>query len=168
MTAVDKITTRSVTPTLQSGGIDLHVGSRIRLRRTQLGLSQEKLGEALGITFQQIQKYERGANRVGASRLYHIASILDVPISFFFDDMGSGRQTFSHTPSHPAMEVADQRPPFNKAQQSVACTGSEDQALLSRKETLELVRAYYRIPQPALRKKILDLITSMSDETSAE
>jgi transcriptional regulator with XRE-family HTH domain len=157
---------RSVTKTLHSGEIDLHVGSRIRLRRTQLGLSQEKLGEALGITFQQIQKYERGANRVGASRLYHIASILDVPISFFFDDMDNGRQTFRHRPSSPTGEFSEQRPPFNKPLKPSTCTGSEDQALLSRKETLELVRAYYRIPQPALRKKILELITSMTDTTT--
>ena len=66
--------------------IDIHVGSRIRLRRTMLGMSQEKLGESLGITFQQIQKYEKGTNRVGASRLQNIASILNVPVSFFFDD----------------------------------------------------------------------------------
>ncbi|NHO16306.1 helix-turn-helix domain-containing protein [Acetobacter peroxydans] len=159
---------RSVTKTLHSGEIDLHVGSRIRLRRTQLGLSQEKLGEALGITFQQIQKYERGANRVGASRLYHIASILDVPISFFFDDMGNGRQTFRSQPPSPMGEVAEQRSPFNKSAHPSICVSSEDQALLSRKETLELVRAYYRIPKPVLRKKILDLITSMTDAPAAD
>jgi len=67
--------------------IDVHVGSRVRLRRTLLGMSQEKLGEALGLTFQQVQKYERGVNRIGASRLYHLSQILDVPVSFFFDDM---------------------------------------------------------------------------------
>src|SRR5512147_2967524 len=67
--------------------IDVHVGSRIRLRRTLLGMSQEKLGEALGLTFQQIQKYERGVNRIGASRLFDLARVLDVPIGFFFDDM---------------------------------------------------------------------------------
>src|ERR1051325_9669588 len=66
--------------------IDIHVGSRIRLRRTMLGMSQEKLGESLGITFQQIQKYEKGTNRVGASRLQNISSILNVPVSFFFED----------------------------------------------------------------------------------
>jgi transcriptional regulator with XRE-family HTH domain len=66
--------------------IDIHVGSRIRLRRTMLGMSQEKLGESLGITFQQIQKYEKGTNRVGASRLQNIAGILNVPVSFFFED----------------------------------------------------------------------------------
>src|SRR3954452_4700801 len=67
--------------------IDVHVGSRIRLRRTLMGMSQERLGEALGLTFQQVQKYERGVNRVGASRLFDLSRVLDVPISFFFDDM---------------------------------------------------------------------------------
>src|SRR6476469_2603494 len=67
--------------------VDVHVGSRVRLRRTLLGMSQEKLGDALGLTFQQVQKYERGANRVGASRLYDLSRVLDVPIGFFFDDM---------------------------------------------------------------------------------
>ena len=70
--------------------IDVHVGGRVRLRRTLLGMSQEKLGEALGLTFQQVQKYERGVNRIGASRLFDIARVLDVPIGFFFDDMPDG------------------------------------------------------------------------------
>src|SRR5277367_5561364 len=70
--------------------IDIHVGSRIRLRRTLLGMSQERLGDALGLTFQQVQKYERGVNRVGASRLFDISRVLDVPISYFFDDMPEG------------------------------------------------------------------------------
>src|SRR4028118_420756 len=67
--------------------IDVHVGGRVRLRRTLLGMSQERLGEALGLTFQQVQKYERGVNRIGASRLFDLSRVLDVPISFFFDDM---------------------------------------------------------------------------------
>src|ERR1700757_1455901 len=67
--------------------IDIHVGSRIRLRRTLLGMSQERLGESLSLTFQQVQKYERGLNRVGASRLFDLSRVLDVPVSFFFDDM---------------------------------------------------------------------------------
>src|SRR5271154_3437980 len=67
--------------------IDVHVGNRVRLRRTLLGMSQEKLGEAIGLTFQQVQKYERGANRIGASRLFDLSRVLDVPVSFFFDDM---------------------------------------------------------------------------------
>src|SRR5690606_13936188 len=70
--------------------IDIHVGSRVRLRRMMLGMSQEKLGEGLGITFQQIQKYEKGTNRIGASRLQHIARILSVPVSFFFEDAPGG------------------------------------------------------------------------------
>src|SRR5437016_10124339 len=75
--------------------VDVHVGSRVRLRRTLLGMSQEKLGEAIGLTFQQVQKYERGANRIGASRLFDLSRVLDVPVSFFFDDMAhetAGRQ----------------------------------------------------------------------------
>ena len=73
--------------------IDVHVGSRVRLRRNMLGLSQEKLGEAIGLTFQQVQKYERGANRIGASRLHDLSRVLDVPVSFFFDDHGPGAGT---------------------------------------------------------------------------
>src|SRR5947209_19234508 len=68
--------------------VDVHVGSRVRLRRTLLGMSQEKLGDALGLTFQQVQKYERGANRVGASRLYDLARVLAVPVSYFFEEFG--------------------------------------------------------------------------------
>ena len=79
--------------------IDVHVGSRVRLRRTLLGMSQERLGEALGLTFQQVQKYERGVNRIGASRLFDLSRVLDVPISFFFDDLPSsvsGSQGFAN------------------------------------------------------------------------
>src|SRR5262245_8084214 len=83
--AVRKITRRRVPGV--SDPVDVHVGSRVRLRRTLLGLSQERLGEAVGLTFQQIQKYERGANRIGASRMYDLAHVLDVPVSFFFEDM---------------------------------------------------------------------------------
>ena len=76
--------------------VDVHVGSRIRMRRTLLGMSQEKLGDALALTFQQVQKYERGANRVGASRLFEISQILDVPVSFFFEEMSA--ETAALTP----------------------------------------------------------------------
>lgn len=126
--------------------IDVHVGSRIRLRRTLLGMSQERLGDQLGLTFQQIQKYERGVNRVGASRLYDLARVLDVPISFFFDDLpdgllGSGQRR------NPAF--ADSQDPFG------------DDAM-TRRETLELVRAYYRITDPTQRKRVFELIKSMA------
>src|SRR5579872_4917642 len=129
--------------------IDVHVGSRIRLRRTLLGMSQERLGEALGLTFQQVQKYERGVNRVGASRLFDLSRVLDVPISFFFDDMpDSLANTYGGQ--------ASRRPSgFSELQEGFA-----DDAL-NRRETLELVRAYYRITDPAVRKKVFELIKSM-------
>lgn len=129
--------------------IDVHVGSRIRLRRTLLGMSQERLGEALGLTFQQVQKYERGVNRVGASRLFDLSRVLDVPISFFFDDMpDSVANAFGAQTGRRAGTNADSGDSF-----------SDD--TLNRRETLELVRAYYRITDPALRKRVFDLIKSM-------
>lgn len=123
--------------------IDVHVGSRVRLRRTLLGMSQEKLGDALGLTFQQIQKYERGANRIGSSRLFKLSQILDVPVSFFFDDMPDDVEQvgrgFDESPAEPF--EADQ---------------------LSRRETLELVRAYYRIGEPKVRKRMFELVKSIA------
>src|SRR4029079_15338710 len=110
--------------------IDVHVGSRIRLRRTLLGMSQERLGEALGLTFQQVQKYERGVNRVGASRLFDLSRVLDVPISFFFDDMPESLASTYGGPAHRRSTG------FSEAQDSF----SDD--ALNRRETLELVRAY--------------------------
>lgn len=129
--------------------IDVHVGSRIRLRRTLLGMSQERLGEALGLTFQQVQKYERGVNRVGASRLFDLSRVLDVPISFFFDDMPDSLTTSFGLPSN--------RRPSGLAE---SADGYGDETL-NRRETLELVRAYYRITDPAVRKRVFDLIKSM-------
>ena len=129
--------------------IDVHVGSRIRLRRTLLGMSQERLGDSLGLTFQQVQKYERGVNRVGASRLFDLSRVLDVPISFFFDDMpDSLAATFGGAPARRAGGSQDAADPF----------GDDT---LSRRETLELVRAYYRITDPSVRKRVFDLIKSM-------
>jgi len=131
--------------------IDIHVGGRIRLRRTLMGMSQERLGEALGLTFQQVQKYERGVNRVGASRLFDLSRVLDVSISFFFDDMPepiAGVHGNHHT-----TRVAGG---FAEAQDGFGA----DEAL-NRRETLELVRAYYRITEPAVRKRVFELIKSM-------
>ncbi len=136
--------------------IDSHVGARIRLRRTMLGMSQERLGEALGLTFQQVQKYERGVNRVGASRLFDLSRVLDVPISFFFDDM-SDAGTQAAAPLGAALSgrrslgFADQQDGF-----------ADD--MLHRRETLELVRAYYRISDPNQRKTVFALIKSMAPE----
>lgn len=133
--------------------VDIHVGSRVRLRRTLLGLSQEKLGEAVGLTFQQIQKYERGANRIGASRLFEFSRILDVPVSFFFDDMA-------------------ERAKVREGQEAVGLADQPQAALepdpLTRRETLELVRAYYRIGDPQVRKRLFELAKSLgtSEEVS--
>jgi transcriptional regulator with XRE-family HTH domain len=130
----------------------VHVGARVRLRRTLLGLSQEKLGEALGLTFQQVQKYERGVNRIGASRLFDLARVLDVPIGFFFDDMPDslgGGGTSAGAAARRAMGLAETQ------------EGFEDDTL-HRRETLELVRAYYRITEPSVRKRVFELIKSLA------
>jgi transcriptional regulator with XRE-family HTH domain len=126
--------------------IDVHVGARIRQRRTLLGMSQEKLGEAIGLTFQQVQKYERGANRVGSSRLFDLARVLDVPVSNFFEDMTAG--TASKSPSR-LRGLAEPKPePFEPDP-------------LAKRETLELVRAYYRISDPAVRKRVFELTKAL-------
>lgn len=132
--------------------IDAHVGSRVRLRRTMLAMSQEKLGEALGLTFQQVQKYERGTNRIGASRLLDIARVLDVPVSFFYDDL-------------PADLAVNLRPPGLSEAQAEYKT-SEDPML--RQETLELIRNYYRIKSDAVRTRLFDLIKGMAYEGTQE
>ena len=134
--------------------IDVHVGSRIRLRRTLLGLSQERLGDALGLTFQQVQKYERGVNRVGASRLFDLSRVLDVPISFFFDDMPETLST-AYSGSSQSRRISG----FAESQE-----GFGDDAM-NRRETLELVRAYYRITDPAVRKRVFELIKSLVAES---
>jgi transcriptional regulator with XRE-family HTH domain len=123
--------------------IDVHVGGRVRLRRTLLGMSQERLGDALGLTFQQVQKYERGANRIGSSRLFHLSQILDVPVSFFFDDM----------------------PPLDP--DALPGLGEQKQAEfkpdpLVKRETLELVRAYYKITDPGARKRLFELTKAIA------
>jgi transcriptional regulator with XRE-family HTH domain len=130
--------------------VDLHVGARVRLRRTLLGMSQEKLGNAVGLTFQQIQKYERGANRIGASRLFDMSRALDVPVQFFFDEM-------------PVETVAeDYRPPSGSPEPNIAAL---DQDPMAKRETLELVRTYYRIPNTNLRRKLFDLAKALANYT---
>ncbi len=127
--------------------VDIHVGGRVRQRRTLLGLSQEKLGDAVGLTFQQIQKYERGANRIGASRLFQLSRILDVPISFFFEDIPANLRT-------------------TEGQVTIGLREREQKTLepdpLARRETLELVRAYYRISNPKVRKRLFELTKSLA------
>jgi len=113
------------------------------MRRTLLGLSQEKLGKALGLTFQQVQKYERGANRIGSGRLFKLSRILDVPVGFFFDDMGDGT-------GKRAKGLSDTGPAIYDPEQ------------LTKRETLELVRAYYRIRDPKIRKRTFELVKSIA------
>ncbi|MCK5273962.1 MAG: helix-turn-helix transcriptional regulator, partial [Alphaproteobacteria bacterium] len=108
--------------------VDILVGIRVRLRRTLLGLSQEKLAEAIGLTFQQIQKYERGANRISASRMYALARVLDVPVAFFFEDMP------------PEISGKGGKPVPGLAEKYQAEFSHDP---LAKRETLELVRAYY-------------------------
>jgi transcriptional regulator with XRE-family HTH domain len=140
--------------------IDVHVGSRIRLRRTLMGLSQERLGEALGLTFQQVQKYERGVNRVGASRLFDLSRVLDVPISFFFDDMP---EPLANVYGGQSSAVGGRRTyAFAETQEGFGA-GADD--AMNRRETLDLVRAYYRITDSAVRKRVLDLVKSLAPET---
>jgi transcriptional regulator with XRE-family HTH domain len=123
--------------------VDVHVGSRVRLRRNMLGLSQEKLGEAIGLTFQQVQKYERGANRVGASRLWELSRTLDVSIQFFFDHEDPVRAPpaagFGETPQE-----------------------SFDSDPLHKRETVELITAYYEIEDAAARRRLFDLAKALA------
>lgn len=129
--------------------VDIHVGQRLRLRRTLLGMSQEKLGDAVGLTFQQIQKYERGANRIGASRLYMFSRILDVPVSYFFEDMPEEIRTHE---GQLAIGLSDQ------PQEPI------ERDPMARRETLELVRAYYAVGDPRVRRRIVDLVRSLGQE----
>jgi transcriptional regulator with XRE-family HTH domain len=130
--------------------IDVHVGSRVRLRRNMLGFSQEKLGEAIGLTFQQVQKYERGANRIGASRLHDLSRVLDVPVSFFFDDMDPVRApAIPGGFAEPAAEAFDADP-------------------LRKRETIDLVNAYYQIDDSAVRRRLFDLAKALASTGAGE
>ena len=121
---------------------DKHVGARVRMRRMMLGMSQEKLGDALGLTFQQVQKYEKGANRIGASRLQQIAHILQVPVAFFFEGAPSVN-------ARPADGVGEAPSP----------TYVSD--FLATSDGLALTKAFMRIKNPKLRRRIVDLVEQM-------
>lgn len=125
--------------------IDKHVGSRVRMRRMMLAMSQEKLGDALGLTFQQVQKYEKGTNRIGASRLQQISSILQVPVAFFFEGApdldGAGQSGAEDAPS-PAY-ISD---------------------FLATSDGLALTKAFMRIPDPKLRRRIVDLVEQIAGD----
>lgn len=123
----------------QPNPIDIHVGGRVRLRRMMLGMSQEKLGEQLGITFQQIQKYEKGTNRIGASRLQHIATVLSVPVAFFFEDAPA-------TPNGHTVGVSDDS------------SSNYVVDFLSSAEGIQLNKAFVNVKDPKLRRRIIDLV----------
>jgi transcriptional regulator with XRE-family HTH domain len=121
--------------------VDIHVGSRVRLRRIELGISQEKLAVELGLTFQQVQKYERAANRISASRLYHMGKVLDVKVPFFYEG------------------YSDAGAPSGFAEPPAEAFQSD---LLQRRDTIELVNAFYAIDNPTLRRQLLDLAKGLA------
>ena len=131
--------------------MDIHVGSRVRLRRILLGMSQGKLGEQLGLTFQQIQKYEKGVNRIGASRLFDMSRVLGVPVQYFYDDAPMGAE-LADMPAH---GFAD-RP--NDAYVT---------EFMNSREGIELSRAFSRITDPKVRRSVIELVRAMSGDGSS-
>ncbi|HEY0234159.1 MAG TPA: helix-turn-helix transcriptional regulator [Afipia sp.] len=128
--------------------VDKHVGSRVRMRRIMLGMSQEKLGEALGLTFQQVQKYEKGTNRIGASRVQQIGDVLQVPVSFFFD-------------GGPSTSISSE----GFAEASSPAYVSD---FLATSEGIALIRAFTRIEDPKLRRSIVDLVEQMASREAPD
>ncbi|MDE1939331.1 MAG: helix-turn-helix transcriptional regulator [Alphaproteobacteria bacterium] len=134
-------------PKKQANPIDAQVGNRLRLRRMMIGMSQERLGELLGLTFQQVQKYEKGVNRIGAGRLFEIARILGVPIYYFYESVSDqlpGSPGFTENETPPVLEF------------------------VSSGEGLQLSLAYMRIKDPKVRKRVLDLVKSLADDAPAK
>ncbi len=133
--------------------VDVHVGARLRVRRMLLGMSQTTVGEAIGLTFQQMQKYEKGTNRISASRLFDLSRLLDVPIQYFFDDMPTAVAA-----SSPATEKRGRakKPP------------SYEPDPMARRETMELVRAHYKISDPEIRKRLFELAKAAGAATSKD
>lgn len=129
----------------QANLIDEHVGARIRLRRMLLGMSQEKLGESLGLTFQQVQKYEKGVNRIGASRLFDLAQVLGVPVQFFYDELSATAAESGY-----AIGFAE------KPQESYVVD------FLGSRDGLELNKAFVRITDPKVRRSVIDLVRSLA------
>ena len=125
--------------------VDVHVGQRLRVRRSLLGMSQEKLAESVGLTFQQVQKYERGINRISAGRLFQFSKILDIPVAYFYDQIEDSGSQASYGLSDNDQEAF----------------GNENDVMQS-KETIDLVRTYYSIEDPKKRKEILRFIKTMS------
>lgn len=123
--------------------IDAHVGARIRARRGLLGMSQKDLGAKVGLTFQQIQKYERGANRIGSGRLFEFSLILGVPISYFFDEMSSELRSYAEKGSKKGAPLPASAP---------------DAEIMDRRDTLELVRTFHAIDDDLVRQRFVELM----------
>ena len=126
--------------------IDIHVGKRVKLRRNILHITQQQLGEMLGLTFQQIQKYEKGGNRIGASRLWDISKVLGVPVGFFYEEIDDKTDAQSPRPKNDDEEYLKEL--------------TNDP--MQREETLKLVRAYYKIHNRTLAKNLLNVIETAS------
>src|SRR6202012_3042537 len=135
-------------PKKQANPIDAQVGNRVRIRRILIGMSQERLGDLLGLTFQQVQKYEKGVNRIGAGRLFEVARILGVPIDFFYEGVGG---------------AAEQRPGFAEAEGAPPVM-----EFVSSGEGLQLSLAFMKIRDPKVRKRVLDLVKSLAEEVAGE
>ena len=131
----------------RSHPVDTHVGNRLRQRRALLGMSQTDLGKAVGLTFQQVQKYERGFNRISSSRLFEFSKVLDVPVAHFFDGADAASSPAKRKPGRPK---ATDKP--------------IEAELNTKRETLELVRAYYKIRSKSLREKTRDLIQALAKD----
>ncbi|ESQ90299.1 Cro/Cl family transcriptional regulator [Asticcacaulis sp. AC460] len=122
--------------------IDVHVGSRVRMRRKFMGISQQVLGDSIGLTFQQVQKYERGSNRISASKLWHIGQVLKVPIDYFFDGFAGGEDP----------------------QDAPGGTEAAINAFLTTSEGIELAEVFPKVSGPKLRRKVLDLVKALADD----
>jgi len=134
-------------PKKQANPVDAHVGHRVRLRRMLVGMSQERLGELLGLTFQQVQKYEKGINRIGAGRLFEVAGILGVPISFFYEDAASGATTNGFAEEKEPPPVME---------------------FLSSGDGLQLSLAFMRIKNAKVRRRLVDLVRSLANEDEGQ
>lgn len=154
-------TTRKKTAPAKSAGprspeiVDEHVGARVRLRRAVLGLSQEELSDQLGITFQQIQKYERGSNRISASRLFHIAQVLGVDVSYFFDGFN---------PDSPGRAYGFS----DTAQDNFEWLEHEDGDLMERKETIDLIRTYYSVQDETVRRSFVKMLKALVESQNLQ
>jgi transcriptional regulator with XRE-family HTH domain len=141
----------------KSHAVDVHVGVRMRQRRTLLAMSQMAVGDAVGLTFQQIQKCERGSNRIGSSRLFEFAKVLDVPVSYFFDEMPSNALSGRPMSGRGRKGFGEAGTPFE-----------QEKDPLIKRETLELVRAYHKIREARVRKRIFEMVKAVGASSHAE